>query len=127
MRKVRKTSIAIVAGLFLLPIAIVAFIALNNPTASDHDRTSKLLKQITDTYSFKYQRRDGTGPAVYMIPHPLRDDISIYGNYTNQDVEEILTVISKIQANRDDKRRIIVSFYSKELDEKSLYEKVEIK
>lgn len=97
------------------------------PTAGDHDRATSLARDVESNYAFTTMRKDGKGPAVYITGLSYSDHLSIYGDYSDSEVAEILRTVSQAQSRRADKRTIYVEFSTVELDDKTLYKKAKIR
>jgi len=71
-------------------------------------------------------RKDEDVPAVCISVVSHSDHFNIYGDYSDQDVSEIIQVISEAQSRRSEKKTIEVRFYRVELDDRTLYREATI-
>ena len=112
-------AVIVIAG-FLFTLSCI-------PTAGDHERVNLLLDEVIENYEFTSMRNDGRGPAVYCVGLAYSDHLSVYGNYSDDEVSEIRMVVSEAQERRERKVPIKVRFYSQELNHETLYNEVVIK
>jgi hypothetical protein len=97
------------------------------PTSADHARVESLLRDVESNYEFKSMRQDGHVPAVYVTGLSYSDHLSVYRVYSEQEVTEILRVVSEAQSKRVDKKTIYVEFCAVELDRRTLYRKATVR
>ena len=97
------------------------------PTAKDHDRVTSLLRDIEQHFEFTVMIEDGSRPSVYCVGLAYSDHIDVHGKYTDQEVTEIIEVISEAQARRADRKPIEVRFFTQDNSRKETYKEVTIK
>jgi hypothetical protein len=108
-------------------VLYVLWIALNTPTGADHDRTNAFARTLEQRHPFPVQRADGKGPAVYTLPNSFHDHILIYGDLAGDEIHNIESAARKIQSDRKEKKKVILSFYRVELDSRTFYHRTTIK
>jgi hypothetical protein len=89
-------------------------------TVGDNQRVRELGEDLKAHYDF-------VGSTLYYTGLSRSDHISIYGDYTPSDVEDILKVATDSQARRSTKKSISLKFYRRHHDNSSLYNEVIIK
>jgi len=119
----------ILVGMIFLIIVVggIVFVISCIPTSGDHDRAVSLARDIESNYAFRATRKDGGGPAVYVTGLSYSDHLSIYGDYSEPEVVEILLTVSEAQSRRADKKTIYAEFSTIELDSSTLYKKAKIR
>ena len=126
MKKKTAWFLRIFGVIFLLAIAGLIFAISCIPTSHDNGRFRSLLHDVEAHFEFTALTADGTRPAVYGAGLAYSDHIDIYGEYSNQEVIEIIEAVSDAQSRRSDKVPIEVNFYSSFHDDSTLYREVAI-
>ena len=126
MKKYVTRLVVISMILLMIMVGCILFTISSITTSSDHDRATSLLQDVESNYAFKTISKDGNRPAVYVTGLSCSDHLSIYGDYSEHEVTDILRSVSEAQSRRSDKKTIYVEFCSVELDDKTLYKRVKI-
>lgn len=127
MKKHAKRLLIIGTIFFVTLVGGIVLAISRIPTSADHARVESLLRDVESNYDFKRMRQDGHGPAVYVTGLSYSDHLSVYGVYSEQEVTEILRVVSEAQSKRVDKKTIYVEFCAVELDRRTLYRKATVR